>query len=205
MKLRFHQKLWLVILTLSILASGCVSSPTRTLEPLPSADTQTQVETLSPTLTLAPQLPILTQTELLPPVPQATYDPYAYEVSLEIKEGASNETIAKALVSRWLDHLTSEEVDAEFRLQSYEITQAYNPSYLAPCAERLGALFVLDVGAEIETTDPMVCMTECEHSAWAAGGGTIVDAYHEKTAFHSAVFKSGDIYTLKVINADPPC
>ncbi len=206
MKSRTHQSPLLVILTLSILVSSCMPGLPSTLEPPPSIETQTQTETLSPTPSLTPSEPTLTQTIFHASAVPTQYSPYDQELSLEIKDAGSNEEIAKTLLSLWLDKLTDEEIDAHWRLRSYEFTQVYNPSFLAACPQKLGAVFILDIGVNIETVDPLLCGNKyCDQSNWTAGGGTIIDEFHEYTAFYGALFKSGDTYTLKVINADMPC
>lgn len=147
----------------------------------------------------------ITPTARLLLIPTGTTDPNAFSISAEINQRTSNEEIMNILFSQWLDHLRSKKISPYWRVEAYDIEDISESALDRPCGQKLGALFLLEVLVYIKTTDPIFCPAECEHSAWTAGGGNPIDAFSQTKPFSGAVFKSGNIYTLNVITAIPPC
>jgi hypothetical protein len=167
-------------------------------------------KTLIPTVVIIPTetpelVPTFPPTQTLVLLPTDTVDPTQFFITTEIDQPATNEEIMSILFSLWLDHLKSTEVSPYWRIEAYSIKDIFELSLDLVCAQKLGASFLLQVEVDVKTTDPLLCTTECQHSAWVAGGGNILDDFHITKPFSGAVFKSGNKYILRVITAVPPC
>jgi hypothetical protein len=194
-----------LIVVLSLL-SACVPVSEKTPSLTPQLETIAPTETLELVPTYTATVPTLPPTATVMWIPTETPDPNAFSVTTEIDDpGASHEKIITLLFSRWLDHLMSEKVSPYFRIDSYQIKTVFEASFDQPCAQKSGALFQLEVLVDMTTTSTLACTGYSNCSAWAAGGGDIIEPDHITKPFSGAVYKTGNLYTLNVITAAPPC
>jgi len=178
------KKILLIFITSLFAAGGCTSPISVSPTPLPP----------SPALTELPQ-PLITK----------TLDPNQFTVSTEIDKNYSQEEIAEILFSKWLDHFLSENIGPEMRINEYTIDKIDIPVD-QKCASRLGGLFIAEAQVTAETFLPLISTTDGKHSGWfIAGGGNIINDYHQRRTFTSVIYQSGDTYTLSVITRVPMC
>jgi len=147
----------------------------------------------------------LALTESPEPLFTATPDSNLFTISAEIDQNYSQEEIAKILFSKWLNHFLSEKVSPKMRLDEYIINKINIP-FDQRCAKELGGTFIAEAEVTAKTFLPLVSTTDDKRSDWfVAGGGNIIDPYHQLRFFSSVMFQSEDTYTLLVITQIPMC
>ncbi len=179
--------IWLVV----ILILGLYGCSYQTIETIPTDNLTTPVNrTIDPSYVY-----------LIP-----TPDPNTLWIAAEIKQEASQQEIAKILFTKWLDHFLSEKISPEMRLDEYKIN-SITISDNQICIEKLGAYFISEAEIIVKTTLPVLPTTSQANSHWMTAGGGIIaeDTEHITRIFNGAVFKVGNIYTLRVITAIPIC
>lgn len=174
----------LLLIALLLVISGCAPSTPISQPVSPIAPAMTGTAQAIFTLVLNPEVLI---------------------ISVEIEQEYSQEEIAEILYTKWLDHFLSEDINPEMRLDSYVINSIKIPSDQR-CAKVLGGTFIAEAEVTAKTFLPLYSTESYERSNWfVAGGGNIVDSYHQIRLFSAVVFQMETTYTLVVITQIPMC
>ncbi len=190
----------LIFTTLIFLASSCVPATQATPYPKSLPPVKTETPSSTSTATKSPDPNNVSPELLITPTP----DPNAFTISAEINQNYSKEEIAKILFSKWLDHFMDENISPARRLDEYTIN-SINLPIDQKCARKSGGIFVAEAEVTMKTTLPLASPTSNEHSDWTAGGGNLIDSYHELRLFSGVIYQSGNNYTLEVIMQTPMC
>lgn len=169
----------LKLVTLSLLVTLCLGACSRAQTPAVPLASETPQEQPSPTLW--PTQATLTE---MPTIP---YEEYKL---------ASQEEVAHALLTKWIDPFLAEDTDPRFRLTDYHIDSVVI-SDKWKCRSKYNAKSIVDALISLQTPPDQL-------SHWWAGAGPVERNNWVINYYTIAIQVNGDVYQMQILG-NPPC